>query len=92
MMVSNNLCLTLAKLPRDVHEQHNNCPTQGNGVHSWLFRTAMGLREWFTEGEIVQILKAHLSCPRPEREIIDAVTNSGRVVRGEVPQNRNRWP
>src|SRR5262249_10995380 len=75
-----------------LREQLGSCPAEGNGVHSWLFRMAMRLHPWFTKEEIVRILKAHLTCRRPEREIIDAVENSGRIVRGEMPHNRNAWP
>jgi hypothetical protein len=87
-----NLFLTLRNLPKELREQLKSCPAEGNGVHPWLFRTAMRLHEWFTEDEIVETLKAHLSCRRPEREILEAVTNSGRVVRGEMAQHRNQWP
>jgi len=80
------------QLPKKLREQLNSCPAEGNGVHAWLFRTALRLHELFTEGEIIQLLKAHLSCRRPEREIIDAVENSGRVVRGEIPHYGNQWP
>jgi hypothetical protein len=90
--VSNNLSLTLGKLPKELRWQLERCPAEGTGVHAWLFRTALRLQGWFEEGEIVEILKARLSCRRPERELIDAVENSGRVVRGAVPQNRNQWP
>ena len=83
---------TLRKLPKELREQLKSCPVEGTGVHSWLFRTALRLHERFTEDEIVQMLKAHLSCYRPEREIIDAVKNSGRVARGDTPDNRNPWP
>jgi hypothetical protein len=76
----------------ELRERLKSCPVEGNGVHLWLFKTALRLHERFTEDEIVQILKAHLSCRRPEREILEAVTNSGRVVRGEMPHNQNQWP
>ena len=81
-------------MPKKLRAQLNSCLAEGNGVHSWLFRTALRLHERFTQDEVVQILKTHLSlpCRRPEREMIEAVTNSGRVVRGELPHNRNRWP
>jgi len=66
------------QLPKKLREQLSSCPAEGNGVHFWLFRTALRLHGRFTEDEIVQILKAHLSCRRPEREIIEAVTNSAK--------------
>jgi len=87
-----NLPSTWRGLPKELREHLNSCPAEGNGVHSWLFRTALRLHERFTEGEIVQMLKAHLSCHRPEREIIDAVENSARVARDDMPHNRNPWP
>jgi len=80
------------QLPKKLREQLSSCPAEGTGVHSWLFRTALRLHQRVPEGEIIEILKAHLSCRRPEREIIDAVENSGRVVRGEMPHNRNPGP
>jgi hypothetical protein len=92
MTASNNLPLTLAKLPEKLREQLNSCPAEGNGIHSWLFRTALRLHERFAEDEIVEILKTHLTCRRPEREILESVTNSGKVARGEMPNNRNPWP
>ena len=92
MTVSNNIPITLAMLPKELREQLRSCPAQGNGVHSWLFKTALRLHGRFTEDEIVETLKAHLSCRRPEREILEAVTNSGRVVRGEMSHSRNQWP
>jgi hypothetical protein len=90
MTVSNNLSLMLAKLPDKLRGQLKSCPAEGNGVHAWLFRMALGLYGRFTEDEIVETLKAHLSCCRLEREIIDAVENSGRVVRGEMPLTRGQ--
>jgi hypothetical protein len=83
----------VAKLPAKVPEILKGCPREGNGVHSWLFRTALSLQSHFSESEIVEILRANLSCDRPEREIADAVENSGRVARGEMPSGSQiRWP
>ena len=78
MTASNNLPLTLAKLPEKLREQLKICPAEGNGIHSWLFRTALRLHERFAENEIVEILKTHLTCRRPKREIIDTVENSAK--------------
>jgi hypothetical protein len=72
----------LRNLPKELREQLKSCPAEGNGVHPCLFRTAMWLHEWFTEDEIVETLKAHLSCRRLEREILQAVANSGRGCTG----------
>jgi hypothetical protein len=82
----------VGRLPARIREQINACPKEGQGVHPWLFKTALMLHGYFSEGEIVEILRAHLTSHRPEREIIDAVENSGKVARGEMPHNRNPWP
>ena len=76
--------LTLQDLPKSLQAQLIGCPSQGNGVHFWLFKTALQLNKYFGEEEIVAILQDKLSCIRPEREIRDAVANSGKIARGEV--------
>ena len=89
-MLSTNLEDAVMKLPKQLREQLHSCPNEGNGVHSWLFKTALRLHEWFLEDEvpevsedqIEQILYEKLSCNRPEREIRDAVVNAGRYFPG----------
>lgn len=68
----------VGRLPAKIRKRINACPKEGQGVHSWLFNTALSLHEDFPESQITEILKAHLSCRRPEREIIDAVENSAK--------------
>jgi hypothetical protein len=88
-----NLSMSLAKLPKRLRERLNNCPTKGNGVHDWLFRTALRLHESFSEDDIVELLQANLSCERPEREVREAVVNAGRYLRGEMGSStQKQWP
>jgi hypothetical protein len=83
----------VAKLPTKVRERLKGCPTEGHGVHPWLFKTARSLHKHFSEEEIVDILCANLSCQRPEREIRNAVVNAGRYARGEMGAPSQRpWP
>jgi hypothetical protein len=84
----------LARLPLKLQEQIKACPVEGQGNHQWLFKTALSLRGHLSEAEeIAGILRANLSCDRPEREIDDAVENSGRVARGKMPSgSRTLWP
>jgi hypothetical protein len=92
---------TVYVLPKRLNEQLDSCPTQGNGVHDWLFRTAWQLHEWvskndivsFSEDEIIGLLTEKLSCARPEQEVCDAVVNAGRYFRGEMGSSSHRqWP
>src|SRR5882762_10637960 len=83
----------VAKLPTKVRERLKGCPTEGQGVHPWLFNTARSLHKHFSEEEIVDILCANLSCERPEREIRDAVVNAGKHARGEMGSpSQKPWP
>jgi len=43
----------VAKLPTKVRERLKGCPTEGQGVHPWLFKTARSLHKHFSEEEIV---------------------------------------
>lgn len=71
------------------------CPKAGNGVHRWLFRTALALHPYVADKELlVHILtKATLSCGREVsiREIEDAVRNSQRNQNHGGPRTP-RWP
>jgi hypothetical protein len=88
-----HLQLTLQKLQKRLRERLNSCPTPGNGVHNWLFRTAWRLHEWFSEDEIVELLQQNLSCERPEREVHEAVVNAGKYFRGEMgSSSQKQWP
>jgi hypothetical protein len=83
----------LLKLPKRLRDQVKACPVEGQGIQPWLFKTALSLQGHFSESEIEYILRANLSCDRPDREIDDAVENSGRVFRGEMPSgSRTLWP
>src|SRR6266403_5989731 len=83
----------ITKLPEQVLEVLNNCPREGNGVHSWLFKTALQLHRYFSEDKIFELLMENLSCQRPEREIGEAIANAGKYARGEMTVGRqNLWP
>jgi hypothetical protein len=69
-MLSDDFVEKITKLPKRLWEQLNNCPTEGLGVHYWLFSTALQLHQWFSEEEIIEILQDKLSCVRPQREIL----------------------
>jgi hypothetical protein len=87
------LQLMLQNLPKRIREQLNSCPTKGNGVHDWLFKTALQLHRYFLEDEIIALLTENLSCERLEREIREAVVNSGKYARGEVGSpSQTSWP
>jgi hypothetical protein len=92
-MFSKTASATVENLPKKIRERLNNCPTKGNGVHDWLFRTAWPLHEWLSEDEIVELLQGNLSCERPEREIREAVVNAGKYFRGEMASSSQKpWP
>ena len=105
-MLSRNLEDAVMKLPKQLREQLKSCPSEDNGVHNWLFRTALRLHEWIfeewifkdeiaevSEDQIVELLQENLSCQRPEREIRDAVVNAGRYFRGEIGStSQGQWP
>src|SRR4029077_433442 len=69
------------------------CPVEGNGVHNWLFKTALRLHGRISEDEIIELLTENLSCARPEREIRNAVVNAGKYSRGEMgAASQSQWP
>jgi hypothetical protein len=45
-----------ANFPRWIQERITSCPAKGQAVHSWLFRTAWPLHEWFSKDEIGELL------------------------------------
>jgi hypothetical protein len=93
LMASSSLISVPGKLPKRLHEQLNSCPSQGNGVHSWLFKTALQLHQYLSEDKIHELLQEKLSCVRPEREIREAVVNAGKYAKGEAsPANFKPWP
>ena len=92
-MQSKSYTNVVSKLPKQVLEVLNNCPREGNGVHSWLFKTALQLHRYFSEDKIFELLMENLSCQRPEREIRDAVVNAGKYAKGEISSaSYKRWP
>ena len=84
----------IGRLPRSIQEQIKSCPAAGQGVHAWLFKTALVLHRYFSGDQIEVILSEYVSCNRPEREIREAVANSGRIIRGETPSSGplKPWP
>jgi len=70
----------LNRLPQFARKLLASCPTAGNGVHNWLFRAARVLHRYYpNKRELALLLEAaSANCGRevPEREIIDAITNS----------------
>jgi hypothetical protein len=97
-MASETVTLSLidrvAKLPSKLRKQIEACPAKGQGVHHWLFTTALLLHRYFSEDQIDEILAQYVSCDGREREIRDAVANSGKIMRGEVPSSglTKAWP
>jgi hypothetical protein len=90
----NPLDSAIARLPESVREQIKACPAKGQGVHHWLFKTALLLHRYFSEDQIEDILSGYVSCDGREREIRQAVANSGRIFRGETPSSGlwKAWP
>jgi hypothetical protein len=87
-----------AKLPWWAEEVLATCPTAGNGVHKWLFVTALKLhRHCPDKEELASLLDTAVSgCGREvsSTEIENAVRDSQRIVESESnsPQiNRPRW-
>jgi hypothetical protein len=77
----------IAHLPSWIQERVKSCPDKGQGVHPWLFKTALLLHRYFPEDQIEEILSPYVSCNGREREIREAVANSGRIARGEMPSS-----
>ena len=92
--VETSLSECIAELPARVRKQIEACPAEGQGVHRWLFTTALLLHRYFPEDQIEEILSQYVSCDGREREIRDAVANSGKIIRGEVPSSGHTraWP
>jgi hypothetical protein len=84
----------IAHLPSWIQERVKSCPDKGQGVHPWLFKTALLLHRYFPEDQIEEILSQYVSCNGREREIREAVGNSGRIIRGETPSSGlwKAWP
>jgi hypothetical protein len=84
----------IACLPRWIQDRIKSCPAKGQGVHPWLFKTALVLHNHFSEDQMEHILSQYVSCDGREREIREAVANSGKYLRGEVTLSnlRRPWP
>jgi hypothetical protein len=84
----------IACLPRWIQDQIKSCPAKGQGVHPWLFKTAFVLHNHFSGDQVEDILSQYVSCDGREREIREAVANSGKIVRGEIPSSSlsKPWP
>lgn len=84
----------VACLPRWIQDRIRSCPAKGNGVHPWLFKTALLLHDHFSGDQVEDILSQYVSCDGREREIREAVANSGKIVRGEMPSSSllKPWP
>jgi hypothetical protein len=92
VMASNSISV-LTTLPKTLRELLDSCPPEGNGVHEWLFKTALPLHRYFLEDEIIELLTENLSCGRPEREVREAVVNAGKYTRGEMGSpSQKPWP
>jgi hypothetical protein len=93
-VLKDSLAAAIVKLPAKVRKQIKACPVEGNGVHPWLFKTALHLHRYFSEDQIEDILSQYVSCDGREREIREAVANSGRIIRGETPSSglAKAWP
>lgn len=74
----------------------DSCPPAGQGVHSWLFRTARALHPFFRDkSELVSALaEASSTCGRevPLREIQDAVRDSERCAGSSGAGKGSKWP
>src|SRR5260221_4518012 len=92
--LTSSLIDRVAKLPAKMRKQIEACPAKGQGVHNWLFTTALLLHGYFPEDQIDEILAQYVSCDGREREIRDAVANSGKIIRGEIPSSglTKAWP
>ena len=83
------------KLPKRVTNLLASCPKSGEGVHRWLFVTALKLHRYFKDREeLIRLLaEATAGCGRdvPDSEIRDAVCNSNPDRDGK-PYTGPKWP
>ncbi len=92
-MLNKNIQAPIVNAPKRGSKLFDPCPVEGNGVHNWLFKTALRLQGQIAEEEIIKLLTENLSCARPEREIREAVLNSGKYARGEMgAPSQKPWP
>ena len=88
-------------LPSRIQKLLNSCPKAGNGVHSWLYNTALRLHAFFgNKTHICELLAKHSAdCGRDvgEQEIWDAIENSESWLAGQKGKSTEartvaRWP
>jgi hypothetical protein len=92
-MLNENIQAPIVNAPKRGSKLFDPCPVEGNGVHNWLFKTALRLHGRISEDEIIELLTENLSCARPEREIRDAVVNAGKYAKGEISSaSQKPWP
>lgn len=75
----NSLQRLFSKLPYFLREEMKRSPAHGNGVHRWLFVSALKLHQHLATEEIFCVLQwATKNCGRdvPAREITSAIRNS----------------
>jgi len=86
---------TGSPIPNFVIDLLSSCPAHGQGVHSWLFKTAKTLNPLYRDKkDLAGLMVAAASrCGRivPEREIWNAIQNSQKSRRGKMPHLRP-WP
>jgi len=92
-MLNESIQAPIVNAPKRGSKMFDPCPIEGNGVHNWLFKTALRLHGRIAEDEIIELLKEKLGCVRPEREIREAVVNAGKYAKGEAGSASYRpWP
>jgi len=94
-MIANPNDEALSELPKKIRDRINSCPESGQGVNPWIFNTALSLTNYFEDHHIIDILKAFVSCPGREREILRAVTRAREIANGEEGGGsgpRALWP
>jgi hypothetical protein len=85
-------------LPQWTNELLASCPKAGNGVHHWLFVTALKLHRYFPDKDELERLldMATRKCGREvtATEIENAVSNSQRVIENPTGQTQpvHIWP
>jgi hypothetical protein len=83
----------IAELPKQTQARLKYCPEPGQGVHQWLFSTALSLTNYFEDEQILEILEAYVSCTGREQEIEKAVSSARRIAKGEGgSEPRSLWP
>jgi hypothetical protein len=82
-MTANPIDEAISELPKKIRDRIKSCPKSGQGVHQWLFSTALSLTSYFDDPQIIEILEAYVSCTGREQEIENAVASARRIAKGE---------